>query len=100
MELRKGVLHDAARTGVTGTHRQALIKRLAKLERVTRLATRAQMLKALVDALAKLIRLERRAYSLDSGENPDSDRDPRAFLADLLNKIDGAGTGLPPNAHD
>lgn len=68
-------------------------ERLKALDKLLDFPTRTGAMKMLADTMTKLVTLERQAYSLDADDGGSDDDGLDAFRA-LMNRIDGAGTGL------
>lgn len=77
-----------------GADEKAIAQRAAALQKVLELPTRTGTMKMLADTMTKLVTLERQAYSLDNDDKGGSDDDGLGAFRALMNRIDGAGTGL------
>lgn len=64
------------------------------VQKVLELPNRTYTMKMLADTMTKLIGLEREAYSLESDKDPSGADDGFEAFRKLMDRVDGAGTGL------
>lgn len=86
-------LLDAARAGGAAIDEDAIVV-LEALEIAYDLGMRSKAVQALSSALKHLIGLERQAFNIPAKVGPDGTPAGGGALKDLLDEIDGAGTGL------